>query len=73
MNRKDELLDKTTADLFPPSLGARCLAQDLGVGWSSREISDLLEAHHPKTRSKPGRVTTKPAARPPWPRVARSG
>ncbi len=45
MNRKDELLGRTTADLFPPPLGARYLAQDLSVCTSGREISDLFELH----------------------------
>ena len=45
MNRKDELLGQTTADLFPLPLGARYLAQDLSVSRSGRGISDLFELH----------------------------
>jgi hypothetical protein len=45
MNRKDELLRRPTADLFPLPLGARYLTQDLSVCRSGREISDLFELH----------------------------
>jgi AraC-like DNA-binding protein len=40
-----ELLGRTARDVFPPPLGERYLAQDLAVGRSGREISDLLELH----------------------------
>jgi len=59
MNRKDELLGRTTADLFPPPLGARYLAQDLGVCRSGREISDLLELHLYPNRLEGWCVTNK--------------
>lgn len=59
MNRKDELLGRTTTDLFPPPLGARYLAQDLGVCRSGREISDLLELHLYPNRLEGWCVTNK--------------
>jgi Pyruvate/2-oxoacid:ferredoxin oxidoreductase delta subunit len=59
MKGKDELLGRTTADLFPPPLGARYLVQDLGVCRSGREISDLLELHLYPNRLEGWCVTNK--------------
>jgi AraC-like DNA-binding protein len=40
-----ELIGKTAADIFPQSMGAGYLAQDLGLIKSARKISDKLELH----------------------------
>lgn len=42
---KSELLGRTAAELFPPPLGERYLAQDLAVCRGGRAIAGLLELH----------------------------
>lgn len=59
MVRKDELIGRTAADLFPSPLGARYLAQDLAVCRGGREISDLLELHLYPNRLEGWCVTNK--------------
>ncbi len=42
---KEEVLGRTTRDLFPPPLGERYLEQDLSVCRTGSPIEDLLELH----------------------------
>jgi PAS domain S-box-containing protein len=56
---KEDLLGRTTRDLFPAPLGERYLAQDLGVCRSGREISDMLELHLYPNHQEGWCVTTK--------------
>ncbi len=59
LSGKPDLIGRTTRDLFPPPLGERYLAQDIGVCRSGRELPDLLELHLYPNHQEGWCITTK--------------
>ena len=56
---KEELLGRTTCEVFPPPLGNRYLEQDLAVCRNGAPLVDLLELHIYPDRSQDWCLTTK--------------